>query len=149
MADFARWATACESAFWPAGTLARVYEANRRAVIEAIIDADRLANRVRAMMTERNSWTGTAADLLCFGVDPRPDGHSVDDARWPKNPRALAGRLRRVQTFLRTLGIEIAFSREGHAGSRTIRIRKGLDVTVSTAGSVHDDDELPSPPGHP
>jgi hypothetical protein len=31
---------------------------------------------------------------------------------WPKSPRALAGRLRRAQTFLRTVGIEIAFGRD-------------------------------------
>jgi len=28
---------------------------------------------------------------------------------WPKNPRALAGRLRGAQTFLRALGIEITY----------------------------------------
>jgi hypothetical protein len=39
-----------------------------------------------------------------------------------KTPRALAGRLRRAQTFLRTLGIEIVFGREGRLGTRTIRI---------------------------
>src|SRR6185369_12010322 len=38
-----------------------------------------------------------------------------------KNPRALAGHLRRVQTFLRTLGIDITFSREGRSGTRVIR----------------------------
>ncbi len=37
-------------------------------------------------------------------------------------PRALAGRLRRARTFLRTLGIETVFSREGRLGMRTIRI---------------------------
>src|SRR5947208_8509086 len=40
MADFALWATACETAFWPAGTFARAYQANRRAAIEDFIDAD-------------------------------------------------------------------------------------------------------------
>jgi hypothetical protein len=148
MADFARWATACESAFWPADTFALAYAANRRAMIEAIIDADPVA--AREIMTERSAWAGTAADLLHFGVDPQ---HSGEDARWPRNPRASAGRLRRAQTFLRTLGIEIAFSREGHAGSRIIRIRKGLDPTVSAvspAGSFDDDDdELTSPSGEP
>jgi hypothetical protein len=34
-------------------------------------------------------------------------------AAWPKTPRALADRLRRAQTFLRTLGIEVTFSRKG------------------------------------
>jgi len=34
MADFALWAAACETAFWPAGTFARAYQANRSAAIE-------------------------------------------------------------------------------------------------------------------
>jgi hypothetical protein len=64
---------------------------------------------------------------------------------WPKNPRALAGRLRRAQTFLRTLGIEIVFGREGRLGTRTIRItamgeNRTHDTvdTVSTVSCVSD-----------
>ena len=41
---------------------------------------------------------------------------------WPDSPRALAGRLRRAATFLRKIGIEIGFEREGRARTRTIRI---------------------------
>jgi hypothetical protein len=41
---------------------------------------------------------------------------------WAKNPHALAGRLRRAQTFLRMLDIEIAFAREGRSGVRMIRM---------------------------
>ena len=41
---------------------------------------------------------------------------------WARNPRALAGRLRRAQTFLRMLDIDIAFGREGRSGTRTIRL---------------------------
>jgi hypothetical protein len=40
MADFALWATACETAFWPAGTFTQAYQANRRAAIEDLIEAD-------------------------------------------------------------------------------------------------------------
>ena len=64
MADFARWAAACETAFWPAGTFAHAYAANRRAAIESIIEADPVATCVRKIMGERTSWTGSAADLL-------------------------------------------------------------------------------------
>jgi hypothetical protein len=28
---------------------------------------------------------------------------------WPENPQRLAGRLRRAQTFLRTMGIDVDF----------------------------------------
>ncbi len=48
--------------------------------------------------------------------------HGAASVGWPKNPRALAGRLRRAQTFLRALGIEITFSREGRTGTRLIKM---------------------------
>jgi hypothetical protein len=76
---------------------------------------------------------------LRAGASRSCDGISMDSTGWPKNPRALAGRLRRVQTFLRRLGIDIAFSREGHAGSRIIRIRRTLENTVCTVSSVRGD----------
>ena len=41
---------------------------------------------------------------------------------WPDNPQALSGRLRRAATFLRKIGIEITFEREGRARTRIIRI---------------------------
>ena len=136
MADFALWATACETGLWPAGTFTRAYTANRKAAIEGIIDADPIAACVRELMSERSSWTGSAADLLRVSVErSRQTG---DRTSWPKNPRALAGHLRRAQTFLRTLGIDITFSREGRAGSRVIRMRTSLENTVSTVSSVRE-----------
>jgi hypothetical protein len=47
-----------------------------------------------------------------------------------------AGRLRRAQTFLRTLGIEITFSREGRIGTRMIRMSRNTDNCVSTVSIV-------------
>ena len=152
MADFALWATACETAFWPAGTFTRAYQANRRAAIEDLIDVDPIAARVRQIMTNRGMWTGSASDLLRAGADlaGHPGLPSVA-AAWPKNPRALAGRLRRAQTFLRVLGIDITFGREGRAGSRIIRICRTLENTVSTVSGVRDHgarDQDPPPPGN-
>jgi hypothetical protein len=64
---------------------------------------------------------------------------------WPKSPRALAGRLRRAQTFLRTLGIEIVFGREGRLGTRTITItavgESRSHNTVSTVSRVSDNEQ--------
>jgi hypothetical protein len=122
MADFALWAAACETGLWPAGTFERAYAANRTAAIAEAVDADPVATCVRELMAERSSWAGSAADLLRASGDLSRDGIGSDRTGWPSNPRALAGRLRRAQTSLRALGIEIAFSREGHAGSRIIRI---------------------------
>lgn len=53
-----------------------------------------------------------------------------------KNPRALAGRLRRAQTFLRMLGIEITFSREGRTGTRMIKLSTSAENNVSTVSTV-------------
>src|SRR5262249_39447565 len=86
----------------------------------------------RSWPTERN------------GREPHPDLLQVGANRsgWPKSPRALAGRLHRAQTFLRTLGIEIAFGREGRLGTRTITItaisHNRFHNTVSTVSTVSD-----------
>ena len=136
MADFALWAAACETALWSSGTFGRAYEANRKAAIGGIIDADPVAIRVREIMAERSSWTGSAADLLRIGAHRSNADISRDRMGWPKNPRALAGRLRRAQTFLRALGIEITFSRESRAGNRVIRMRATSENTVSTVSTV-------------
>jgi hypothetical protein len=135
MADFALWATDCETTFWPPGTFARVYAANRRAAIESIIEADPLATCVRTMMANRTIWTGSATDLLHLCAENAQADISSGPS-WAKNPRALAGRLRRAQTFLRTLGIEITFCREGRTGTRMIRVNRSPEGAVSTVGIV-------------
>src|SRR5262245_6099946 len=138
MADFALWAAACETALWPAGTFARAYEANRRTAIEGMVDADSVAACVREIMAERSSWTGSAADLLRASPGRGGAGSSTDRTGWPSNPRALAGRLRRVQTPLRAVGIEIGFRREGRAGTRIIRMSTISKNALQTNSGVRD-----------
>jgi hypothetical protein len=121
MADFALWASACETALWPAGTFWSAYCGNRDEAVDSVIDADPIATAVRTMMTTRAQWTGTASDLL--GALAEAVGERVAKAKtWPDTPRALSGRLRRAATFLRKIGIEIGFDREGRARTRIIRI---------------------------
>jgi hypothetical protein len=70
-------------------------------------------------MTTRTVWTGNASDLL--GALGEVVGERVTKSKtWPDSPRALSGRLRREATFLRKIGIEISFGREGRARTRTI-----------------------------
>jgi hypothetical protein len=135
MADFAIWATACETALWPAGTFASAYAANRTAAVESIIEADPIATCVRAMMVDQSLWAGSASDLLRLCAESARDDIARGGA-WAKNPRALAGRLRRAQTFLRTLGIDITFSREGRTGTRMIRVSTRAENTVSIVSAV-------------
>src|SRR5262249_18107739 len=135
MADVALWATACETALWPAGTCARAYAANRRAAIESIMEADPIATCLRSIMADRTTWTGSASDLLRLCAESARESPPGGSA-WAKNPRALAGRLRRAQTFLRTFGIEITFSREVRTGTRMIRGSRSAENCVSTVSIV-------------
>jgi hypothetical protein len=133
MADFALWAAACETAFWPVGTFEAAYRGNRDEAVDNVIDSDPIASAVRTMMAARPNWTGTASDLLV--VLFRIAGEGLARSRsWPKTPRALAGKLRRALTFLRKIGIEITFSREGHGRARMIQI-------VATNAAFGTDDE--------
>ena len=96
MADFALWVTACETGLWRAGTFTRAYTANRKAAIEGMVDMDPVTACVREFMSERNCWTGSAADLLRI---VQRASQTADNTGWPKNPQVLAGHLRRAQTF--------------------------------------------------
>ena len=81
-----------------------------------------VAASVRDIMAAQASWSGNASDLLRIGADTVGNGGAPRDPGWPKSPRALAGRLRRAQTGLRTLGVEITLGSEGRAGTRIIRM---------------------------
>ena len=140
MADFALWATACETAIWPAGTFWAAYCGNRDDAVDGVIDADPVAAAVRAIMLTRTMWTGTASDLL--GALAEATGERIAKSKtWPDSPRALAGRLRRAATFLRKIGIEIAFEREGRERTRTIHIS-----AISSQPKPEDDGTQPSAP---
>ncbi len=121
MADFALWATACETALWPSGTFWSAYCGNRDEAVEGIIDANPIAAAVRAIMATRTLWKGTASDLLgALGEVAGEPG--VNSKKWPDSPRALSGQLRRAASSLREIGIEMAYGREGRARTRTISI---------------------------
>ena len=134
MADFALWAAACEARFWPRNTFWAAYCDNRNEAIDDIIDADPVASALRMFMADRTTWAGTASNLLDALALAAGDRVSRTKT-WPNDPRILSGRLRRAATFLRTVGIEIAFAREGRMRTRIIRI----DVAhCSTGSSFHE-----------
>jgi hypothetical protein len=144
MADFNRLSMACETALWPVGTFEKAYAENREEVLEAGIEADPVAAAVVAMMTGGTArtvrtvrtmiskddqrvircygWKGAAGNLL-GDLSTIVDPVIARGRCWPKTPRELAGRLRRVTPLLRHKGIEIEFrGAEGHANTRMIYI---------------------------
>jgi hypothetical protein len=148
MADFALWTAACETALWPAGTIARAYGANRQAIVESVIEADPVAACARNIMVNRDEWAGTASDFLLTADKLQGQEPSIRRPDWPRTPRALAGRLRRAQTSLRAIGINIGFQREGRNGSRMIRMRgrsSAWPVSSATPTPPNQDLEIETP----
>ena len=123
MADFATWATACETAFWPAGTFMAAYAGNRATAVDSVIDSDAVLEAMRAFMAPRDLWEGTATELLReLGVEA---GGLIASAKsWPANAKGLSGRLRRGQAPLRAVGIALEFAREGQSRRRVIAITR-------------------------
>lgn len=124
MADFAHWAIACEPALWKEGDFLRAYNANILAAIESVLEASQVAVAVRGMMTKlaeasETKWSGTASALLTLLTDLVSERIAKSDD-WPRNGRALSGRLRRAASFLRRVGIDVVFKQEGHMKARLI-----------------------------
>jgi hypothetical protein len=135
MADFAKWATACETAIWPAGTFIAAYDSNRNEAVAAVIEADVLATAVREFMATQREWEGTSSSLLdALGSLV---GEKRDSKHWPNEARALRGRLKRAAPFLRTLGIVVEFG-----------ARVGSDVTSAFRLCQITGVRTPSPPSH-
>ena len=146
MADFALWATACETAFGPTGTFSSAYSGNRDAAVEDVIDADPIASALRAVMATQTEWTGTASDLLS-ALAEAVDERVTKTKTWPDTPRALSGRLRRAATFLRKIGIEISFpGRKGRARTRIIRINTAEPPSPENSGAQPSAPSAPSAP---
>lgn len=124
MADFAEWATACETRWWAPGTFLSAYDENLEKAVENVIDGHPVATAIYAMMAEpttKTPWVGTAADLLDTLTKA---GNSVVTSNfWPKTPRALSNNLRRFEPTLRKVGIEIEHTRDkGRLRARLIKM---------------------------
>ncbi len=139
MADFALWATACESALWPAGTFRSAYQGNREEAVDNVIEADPVALAIRQLMSERQNWTGTATDLLKALVEIV--GEKVANTKdWPKTPRVLSGCITRTAPFLRRIGTDIERFKIGRSRARTIHI------TTHTSGEPEREGDPSSAP---
>jgi len=131
MADFAKWITACEEALpWSSGGFMEAYMGNRKETIEVAIEGDIVSLAVKRLIEEKEVWEGTASELL-EALEVFIDDTIKGSIAWPKDPRSLGSKLRRIVNFLREKGIEIDFIREAHTGRRLIKLRKNI-VAINT-----------------
>jgi hypothetical protein len=109
MADFAKWASACETALWPTGAFMKAYARNRADADETVIEADEAIKVLRDFMSARMSWVGTADQSLSALVPIA--GEKARAKSWPQNSRVLSSHMRRAAPNLRRLGVDIAFKK--------------------------------------
>jgi hypothetical protein len=112
MADFAKWAVACEDKLpWTAGTFMRAYEGNRAESIETMLEADGAVLALRAFLEKHDYWEGTAGELL-----KELNTATTDEAKktrdWPETPRGMSGALRRGAPGLRKLSYRVEFRKD-------------------------------------
>ena len=118
MADFAEWIVAAEPALpWAPGEFLAAYSGNRGEANELTLEESPIGHSVRELA--QRGFEGTAEDLLerLEGIA----GEATTRRReWPKSPRALSGKLRRIAPNLRALGVEVEFAKESGRGRRRL-----------------------------
>lgn len=136
MADFALWATACETSYWHEGAFMEAYEVNRVDAISNVIDGDPVASAVKTFMQDKTRWRGSATDLL-EQLEKIVGDKISRSSVWPKSARALSGRLTRAATFLRKIGIDVDRGKAGRGAerSRTIQIFRVSDSIQKIAST--------------
>ena len=134
MADFALWATACESALWPDGTFAEAYAANLAGATETIIESDLVASMICEFMRTEGDVVTIEAHKLLDALNVLVSDAVRREKFWPKTPRSLSGKMMRMAPALRKIGIEI--SREARTNHSLPSARKEGDSTVTTVTTV-------------
>jgi hypothetical protein len=115
MADFAKWAVACEPALgFEAGTFMKAYEENRRDANRATLEDSPIAGHVKNL-ADGEGFSGTASELL-KAVRALAEAKQEDTSRragFPQTGQGMRAALARLDTNLRTDGVNVAFPRKG------------------------------------
>lgn len=137
MADFARWAVACEPAMFKLGSFAHAYQINRRTAVAEVIDADAVADAVRTFMLNRDEWLGSAGKLYESLWDLVGE-QMIRSRSWPDNARGLRSRLQRAQASLRKIGIAVTFDLRAASMPFGLRSSSTEAKPARQGNNVHD-----------
>lgn len=121
MADFARFATACEPGLgFELGSFLAAYEANQADVTETTFEADPIAVAIRDLVRTDypTGWNGSATDLLA-ALNTRAPENIRRLKLWPPTAASLGNRIDRIAPVLRSQGFAVD---RRHSGTRTISI---------------------------
>jgi hypothetical protein len=130
MADFAQWAVACETVLGPPGTFMTAYLANRQSAIVDLVEGSVLASALsKYLKNHEGEFNGTATDLL-VKLNDQVTEQQQREKSWPKAAHVLSGKLTRLRSDLRKVGIEIS------DGGRDDENRKIIEVRQRALGAL-------------
>jgi hypothetical protein len=137
VADFQRWAMACETAFSKPGAFERAVANNMYDTVEGLIDGEPVAKAIGAFMLARDAWEGTAAELLVELMrHDRTEARVSRSSTGSRDPARLSKALRAMQPTLAKGGIAIEFGKAGdRCRTRVVKLRnRAVENDNSTCG---------------
>jgi len=149
MADFAKWATACETGFdWASGTFMEAYQANLKEGVEVAADASPIVAAIRGYIAKYATFEGTTS-ALSKEINTFVGDEIAKRKDFPSGAQSLGHALKRAVTVLQNVGIEATEkkTKKGKAWSIGEIVHdspKGDDVGDDVAKG--DDVELTSSP---
>ena len=137
MADFAEWVVAAEPALpWDPGTFLDAYAGNRGSANELAIEAASIGPAIVGLMQENAIWTGMVKDLLAeLDSERHSDQRTRNRQDWPKTPKGLSDKLRRLAPALRQAGIEATFGKHTKYGTPVMLEQVGVEPSPASPPS--------------
>ena len=128
MADFCKWVTACEAAYWPSGTFMAAYRYANKTAMEDVLEDSPVGLTLRSFLDETRSFQGNAGELL-----EKLDEHSHVEKRpkgWPTTDAGMGKQLMRLAPTFRNLGYTVGRSRTSRNNVWN------LDLPAGTSGHL-------------
>lgn len=123
MADFAIWATAAEPALGlQPGQFMDAYTANQRAAIEMNLEQDSVAEAIKSLLVQGRIKGNYKMILNSLKSHAKQGPYDTLPLDFPKTPRGLSNKLKRLKPALRAEGIEVIVNDRSH-GKNHVEIR--------------------------
>jgi hypothetical protein len=126
MADFAKFATACETAFASAGDFMAAYSESVTELAEHVSEDKPIVIAIRAFMANRSDWTGTVTKLMSeLEQHDRAEEKPSTWRSWPTDSGQFGKQLREVVGLLAKFGIAVTFEKDTSSDrTRIIKLRR-------------------------
>ena len=105
MADFCKWAVACEGAYWSPGTFMATYDDAEASATADVLEDSAIGPSLRQLLEETGSFSGTATELL----DRLSARHQDEKGSrgWPSTGAVMGKQMTRLAPSLRKLGYAV------------------------------------------